>query len=125
MKEMTFKAGDFVWTPGSGFCTLESYGESYVRDPKGFLYHKDGRHFHANFRTILTPEEAGRLGLIAPKRQVQKTLQVWMVVEADEAQTVHYWSRSEKAASKYFETMKKRGTIGAVVPFTSTYEVEQ
>lgn len=76
MKQVTFKAGDFVYSIQQGWITLKNRESSDY--PLGLSTRKDGYTTDGKFylddenRSLLLPEEAKALGIEVPKRKVVK-----------------------------------------------------
>lgn len=86
MSEAKFKPGMMAWSPAVGFaiCEGDDENEIYPIIQGYYSYTGDGRgHADNKHPTLLTVEQARKLGYEPPKRTVKKTVEAWAVCYHD------------------------------------------
>ncbi len=79
LPEMTFKPGDYVWTPAAGFVVLKGVRIALPLSDGRFEYRASGRFSSDDAaRTILTIAEARKLGLEPPRRTRKEMRYAWL-----------------------------------------------
>lgn len=121
MNEPKFKPGDMAWSPGSGFAICEdlAHNATYpIRHGCDSYTNKGFRVMVDQHPTLLTVEEAAKLGYYPPKPKVKKTIEAWVNVYPDNIGIIAFPSKAEADT----------GTLAnriACVKVTGEYEVEE
>lgn len=97
-----FYVGQLVWCPSMGFCEIKKYNASNeypyrfticpVEGKLTAIFTEDGKEFPQDKHpTLLTVEEAAKLGYFPPKKKVKKKISRW----------VNYYPTRDEAEGEY------------------------
>lgn len=119
MTEPKFKPGDLAWSPRNGFAVITEHSDeiyqlahvNYTYDRNGFAWRGD------RYPTLLTLDEAAKLGYFPEKKKVKKQVKVWVNVYKNVAIQYEDKSTCEDVASKE--------CVATAVECTGEYEVEE
>jgi hypothetical protein len=118
-----FKVGDLAWSPIDGFHIiidgrLRNSDEYPLRHGRHH-YRLDGKRFDKDkYPSLLTVEEAAKLGYYPPKKKVKKTLHGWVSIYKDVAHKT-IWE-SKEIADAYADESRL-----ACIEVNIEYEVEE
>lgn len=96
----TFKVGDTAWSPYVGFEKIKS-GENrnYSYMHGRYFYLEDGRvQPDDKHPTLLTVEEAAKLGYFPEKKKVKKRDELWMNIYPQGFRVTHTKEQADEAA---------------------------
>lgn len=120
-KEHEFKVGELAWSPFDGFLTIEanySSNKMYPLIHGGEIYTINGRqNIEWKHPTLLTVEQAAKLGYFPPKKKIKVEKDVWITVSDNEVKRVFHLKENPDIISKIYKHK--------AVPAKLTYEIEE